>query len=231
MVEQQNGPDHEAFRHLASDAAGDPAGFQVTEDQPPAVEQDQDLSSQLSREMNAMLLQFQARLLPQLEKAMDQKIAGAIDGLTKVLAGAQSQSNGHSEVLPPAAEKTPAEKLIDVVLQLAPAVLAKFTGGGAPAGGLAAFEAQFSQMANVLNVAKGTFVDSHMESLRHGMKLTADAYTYAFKATGVVPDSSAFNSQVDGPGPVATPESEPVMAGRRGVDVDAIAKSMRGKLT
>lgn len=240
MADQQGPENHLSYEDLARDLAGDPQDVYGPDSEPapaPAAETEPSLSDQLSEQINKVLDQYTRRLIPQLAEVMDKKIAAAINGLTAVGAG----QNGHAQreelpVYEPEVQAAPGDKLVELLLQLAPAFLTKLMGGGAGQGNaLGGFEAQLTQYANMMNIAKGTFVDTHMDSMRTGMKLTADAYTYAYKATGVVPDNVGFNAQVDSPvGPYIEgkpAEAEAVLGRRRQVDVDAIAKSLVPKLT
>ena len=235
MTDQQGPENHLSYEDLAQDLAGGaPQDVYGPQEQEPGVAREPNpepsLSDQLSEQINKVLDQYTKRLVPQLAEVMDKKIAAAINGLT---AAAGQNGYAHRQELPdqePAPAGGTGDVLISALIQAAPAIISKVLGlGGGQGNVLGGFEAQLTQYANMMNIAKGTFVDTHMESMRTGMKLTADAYTYAYKATGVVPDNVGFNAQVGGPEDIS-PTPEPAMARRRQVDVDAIAKGLVPKL-
>ena len=252
---QSGGPEnHMTYQDLAQELAGTPeeiygpeTGGSATEANPadfrhptPPTSAEQliaELGNQFSAQLNAKLDEFTNRIMPQIGNVVDRRIAAAIDRMAQVGVGPPPNGHANAQGLPPPAAEQPAEtpgdKLVGILLELAPALLNKLMGGGAAAAGpIAGFEAQFTTMSNLMNIAKGTFVDTHMESMRTGMKMTADAYTYAYKATGVVPDSAAFNTQVDGPvvDQTGKPVESPLNRRAPKQTIDQMAKSLVQKL-
>ena len=209
----------------------------------------EDPTAELNRQMNAMLTEFTARLVPNITKMveakmeeMDKRVAGAIAQLSGILTSSGNNGNGNHQDQVQVQDgdgREGWERILEGLMPVVNIIANKFGGGGAAgAGSLAGFEQQFAVMSNLMNIAKGTLIDTHMESVRTGMKMTADAYTWAFKAGGQVPDNTQFNAMVDGtPGapapaadPAAAPAAAPVMAQRRPVVNSAITPELIAKL-
>ena len=107
-------------------------------------------------------------------------------------------------------------------------IAAKFLGAPPAEAAAGMLTAKFKEVADVVTMVNTTFMGNHDVSVRMGMRMASDAYTYAYKATGVVPESSAFNEALS---PVSTPPyGAPAGLSRRTFDFKADAIRIADKL-
>ena len=217
-------------------------GHGPTETEPPAAADqpqpatghiDQELVNYMDRRYNAALAEFATKLQKDLLEAMDQKLVATLNTQAALNAPTPQPTDG------PATQPAPGptlpstanlEALATAVMPIVNMIAAKFlkvAPAEAPAGIL---QARFKEVADVVTMVNSTFMANHDESMRTGMRLTADAFTYAYKATGQVPDGAAFNAAIT---PAANPPAGPAgqLSRTKTVDLDAEFARIAAKIT
>lgn len=210
--------------------ADTPPAATMDADQPPPPARpaiDQELVNYMDRRYNAALGEFASKLTKDLLETFDQKLVAALN--TQAALNVPPAAAAPTEGTPGLPNMAGLESLATAAMPIINMIAAKFLKvpeAAAPAGIL---QARFKEVADVVTMVNSTFMANHDESMRTGMRLTADAFTYAYKATGNVPDGSKFNAALTPDAPVATP-AVPTLS-RRTVDVEAEAARIAAKLT
>ncbi|MCH8989864.1 MAG: hypothetical protein IIA92_13800 [Chloroflexi bacterium] len=164
---------------------------------PQTVKVDQDLVNALDRRYNVALADFATGLKRDLLELMDQKLVATLNtqaALASTTDPAPAPANGA-----PAAPPISFEALATAAMPIINMIAAKFIGAPAADSTAGLLTAKFKEVADVVTMVNTTFMGNHDESVRMGMRMASDAYTFAYKATGKVPDAAAFNASL-GPG-------------------------------
>lgn len=234
------GPDPEAMYGPTSAWQGQdverpqaPASTDSAPQDPPAPRQitiDQDALNALDRRYNAALADFASSMKKDLLEALDQKLVATFNTQAALNSPTQPAVDGQAQPSPTPASGPNLEALATAVMPIVNMIAQRFLkipAAEAPAGIL---QTRFKEVADVVTMVNQTFMANHDESMRTGMKLTADAFTYAYKATGNVPDGAAFNASI-GP-PAANPPAAPSGSlSRTTFDIESEASRIAAKIT
>ena len=212
--------------------SSEPAPAVVDAQQPPpaARQIDQELVNYMDRRYNAALAEFATKLQKDLLEAMDQKLVATLNTQAALNSPTPQPTDGPATApapgptLPSTANLEALATAVMPIINMIASRFLKVPAAEAPAGIL---QARFKEVADVVTMVNSTFMANHDESMRTGMKLTADAFTYAYKATGNVPDGAVFNAAVTAPTPL-TPAAPGGLS--RTVDVDAEGARIGAKI-
>ena len=197
---------------------------------PPAkVQVDPELLQLLDRRYNEALADFATKLQANMLEKLDQKLVAAFN--TQAALNSPAAQTGPN----PAAAPTPAvpsgpsmEAMATAAMPIINMIAAKFLGAPPAEAAAGMLTAKFKEVADVVTMVNTTFMGNHDESVRMGMRMASDAYTFAYKATGVVPEAAAFNASLT---PVTAPaDGAPAGLSSRTFDFAAEAARIAGKL-
>lgn len=124
-------------------------------------------------------------IMGQVDRLMDQRMKSVTDTINKVL-----EMSGESEN----AQGQENSALGGLMTQFVHKLL------GAPVPGSPDMKGQLGQMAELFTTIRQVFLEPQQESMRVGMKLAADSFGYAARATGLTPDPAKYAELIDGAG-------------------------------
>lgn len=135
--------------------------------------------------MEKVLGQYEVRFTAAMEQAIEGKVSQKMKGLTDVVDGILETDNS----APGSAEGG----------ELFTAFLKKLLGNGAAGDGtVPGLTAQLQGIAEIFGTVKKVFMEPMMDAQRVGMQQAANAFGYAYRATGRSPDPEEFNRLIEG---------------------------------